>query len=255
MDMNTEFKTGAGTGGIGEVLQANWLPLSVIGVGVAWLVASNTGLAGRVAQDERVQAAGRKIGEIAGELVPTFDLLSANQKCALVDMAYNLGVGKLAAKFPNLIEACRRGDQQLVISIQAKLIALLTAVFPNISGRALKLINQMLPAPTGSGGAVLAREFFFAGMPRHRLRAQKHDIIGAGEVDSHEEMPMVHLTHDDLLDALRPHCNPPPAPGRNTPRGVNNGRSTTLAPRTPIASPAVSGGACCTASKLTREDS
>jgi hypothetical protein len=66
MDMNTEFK--AGTGGIGEVLQANWVPLSLIGVGVAWLVASNTGLAERVARDERVQAAGRKIGEIAGEL-------------------------------------------------------------------------------------------------------------------------------------------------------------------------------------------
>jgi hypothetical protein len=65
--MNTEFKAGADTG-IGEVLQANWIPLSLIGVGVAWLVASNTGLAERVAQDERVQAAGRKIGEIAGEL-------------------------------------------------------------------------------------------------------------------------------------------------------------------------------------------
>jgi NAD(P)-dependent dehydrogenase (short-subunit alcohol dehydrogenase family) len=51
-----------------------------------------------------------------------------------------------------IIEACRRGDPQLVISIQAKLIALLTEVFPNISARALKLMNQMLPAPTGSGG-------------------------------------------------------------------------------------------------------
>ncbi|MDQ2998790.1 MAG: SDR family NAD(P)-dependent oxidoreductase, partial [Chloroflexota bacterium] len=51
-----------------------------------------------------------------------------------------------------IVEACRHGDQQLVISIQAKLIALLTAVFPNISARALKLMNQMLPAPTGSSG-------------------------------------------------------------------------------------------------------
>jgi hypothetical protein len=68
MEMNTEFKAGTGTAGIGEVLQANWIPLSLIGVGVAWLVAANTGLAERVAHDERVQAAGRKIGEIAGEL-------------------------------------------------------------------------------------------------------------------------------------------------------------------------------------------
>jgi hypothetical protein len=66
--MNTEFKAGVGTSSIGEVLQANWIPLSLIGVGLAWLVASNTGLAERVAQDERVHAAGRKIGEIAGEL-------------------------------------------------------------------------------------------------------------------------------------------------------------------------------------------
>jgi hypothetical protein len=66
--MNTEFKAGVGTSSIGEVLQANWIPLSLIGVGLAWLAASNTGLAERVAQDERVHAAGRKIGEIAGEL-------------------------------------------------------------------------------------------------------------------------------------------------------------------------------------------
>jgi hypothetical protein len=68
--MSTEpFKgaTTAGTG-LGEAIQANWLPLSLIGVGVAWLLASNTGIAERVAQDERVQAAGRRIGEIAGEL-------------------------------------------------------------------------------------------------------------------------------------------------------------------------------------------
>ena len=51
-----------------------------------------------------------------------------------------------------IVEACRRGDPQLLISIQAKMIALLTAVFPNVSARALKLMNQMLPGPTGSSG-------------------------------------------------------------------------------------------------------
>src|SRR5688572_8962716 len=66
--------------------------------------------------------------------------------------------------------------------------------------------------------------------------------------------PGRHLPHDRLLDALV-HWNPPPAPGRNAPRGVAGGRSTMLDPRTPIVSPAVSGGACCTASKLTRDDS
>ena len=55
-------------GGLGEVIQANQVPLTLIGIGIAWLVASNTGLADRVANDERVQAARRRIGEFAGDI-------------------------------------------------------------------------------------------------------------------------------------------------------------------------------------------
>ena len=54
--------------GVGEVIQANRVPLTLIGIGVAWLVASNTGLADRVVNDERVQAARRRIGEFAGDI-------------------------------------------------------------------------------------------------------------------------------------------------------------------------------------------
>jgi hypothetical protein len=54
--------------GVGEVLQANRLPLTLIGIGIAWLVAANTGLAERVANDERVQSARRRIGELAGDI-------------------------------------------------------------------------------------------------------------------------------------------------------------------------------------------
>src|SRR5438270_1013348 len=53
---------------VGEVIQANRVPLTLIGIGVAWLVASNTGLADRVVNDERVQAARRRIGEFAGDI-------------------------------------------------------------------------------------------------------------------------------------------------------------------------------------------
>jgi len=53
---------------VAGALQTNWVPLSLIGVGIAWLVASKTGLAERVAHDDRVQVAGRKGGEFAGEL-------------------------------------------------------------------------------------------------------------------------------------------------------------------------------------------
>src|SRR5205823_13350625 len=54
--------------GVGEVIQANRVPLTLIGIGVAWLVASNTGLADRVVNDERVQAVRRRIGEFAGDI-------------------------------------------------------------------------------------------------------------------------------------------------------------------------------------------
>ena len=53
---------------VGEVIQANRVPLTLIGIGVAWLVASNTGLADRVVNDERVQAARRRLGEFAGDI-------------------------------------------------------------------------------------------------------------------------------------------------------------------------------------------
>jgi hypothetical protein len=54
--------------GVGEVIQANRMPLTLIGIGVAWLVANNTGLADRVVNDERLQAARRRIGEFAGDI-------------------------------------------------------------------------------------------------------------------------------------------------------------------------------------------
>jgi hypothetical protein len=55
-------------GGAGEVIQANRVPLTLIGIGIAWLVASNTGLADRVVNDERVRAARRRIEEFAGDV-------------------------------------------------------------------------------------------------------------------------------------------------------------------------------------------
>jgi hypothetical protein len=43
------------------------VPIALIGVGIAWLLASNTGLTERVGQDERVQAAKRRIGGIGND--------------------------------------------------------------------------------------------------------------------------------------------------------------------------------------------
>jgi hypothetical protein len=67
--MNTEYsRPGSNVSSVGEMLQTNWIPLSLIGVGITWLVASNTGLTERIAKDKRVQTAGSRIVEIAGDL-------------------------------------------------------------------------------------------------------------------------------------------------------------------------------------------
>src|ERR1700746_4083722 len=65
LEMSTDSSKDSG---LGEAIQANSVPLALIGIGIAWLVASNTGLADRVVNDESVQAARRRIGEFAGDI-------------------------------------------------------------------------------------------------------------------------------------------------------------------------------------------
>jgi hypothetical protein len=65
IDMTTSSSNGSG---LGEALQANSIPLALIGIGIAWMVANNTGLAQRIAADERVQAARRRVGDLVADL-------------------------------------------------------------------------------------------------------------------------------------------------------------------------------------------
>jgi GH24 family phage-related lysozyme (muramidase) len=58
-------------------------------------------------------ALGRLNKEFLGglrKLFPDFDRYPLPAQRGLVDMAYNLGVGKLEKTFPNFVDACRRGD-------------------------------------------------------------------------------------------------------------------------------------------------
>lgn len=67
--MNTEnSKSCTNVSSVGDALQANWIPLSLIGFGITWLVASNAGHIERITKDKRVQTAGSRIGEIAGDI-------------------------------------------------------------------------------------------------------------------------------------------------------------------------------------------
>jgi Protein of unknown function (DUF3618) len=61
-----------------EIVRANPVPIALIGIGAAWLLASNSGVVDRIAQDQRVAAARRRVtglasdvGNRAGELAST----------------------------------------------------------------------------------------------------------------------------------------------------------------------------------------
>jgi hypothetical protein len=49
-------------------VRSNPVPFALIAIGAAWLFASNTGIVDRLAQDERVRAAGRRAGAMASDL-------------------------------------------------------------------------------------------------------------------------------------------------------------------------------------------
>ena len=59
--------------------------------------------------------------------------------------------GRRAAR--QIIEACRTGDAQLTISIQAKLAVAVHALAPGFAIKSLELMNRLLPTPTMDHGA------------------------------------------------------------------------------------------------------
>ena len=51
-----------------------------------------------------------------------------------------------------VIAACRRGDAELVITVQAKIAILARTVAPELFAAAMTMINRLLPPPTGKEG-------------------------------------------------------------------------------------------------------
>ena len=51
-----------------------------------------------------------------------------------------------------ILAACRRGDAELVITVQAKLAILARTMAPELFARAMSFINGLLPPPTGADG-------------------------------------------------------------------------------------------------------
>jgi NAD(P)-dependent dehydrogenase (short-subunit alcohol dehydrogenase family) len=50
-----------------------------------------------------------------------------------------------------IVEACRRGDSQLEISLACKAAVRISAVFPSLATKLLRLVNYWLPRPGGIG--------------------------------------------------------------------------------------------------------
>ena len=51
-----------------------------------------------------------------------------------------------------IVEACRVGAPQLVVSPQAKMIVYLSALFPDLTAEAMRVMNWLLPGPTTTRG-------------------------------------------------------------------------------------------------------
>lgn len=65
-----------------------------------------------------------------------------------------------------IVEACRRGDAEVVLSLQAQLAVKFHALFPGLTADILGIINRLLPAPGGIGrGQVKGKESESAASP------------------------------------------------------------------------------------------
>ena len=54
-----------------------------------------------------------------------------------------------------ILNACRRGQPELTLTIAARAAIMGNAVFPNVTGRLMRLVGRFLPASTGSAGDTL----------------------------------------------------------------------------------------------------
>jgi len=69
-----------------EIIRANPVPVAMIGFGAAWLVANQTNVVDRVVQDERIDAARRKVVDVASNVGARAGELAS-------DVASRVGIG------------------------------------------------------------------------------------------------------------------------------------------------------------------
>jgi NAD(P)-dependent dehydrogenase (short-subunit alcohol dehydrogenase family) len=77
---------------------------------------------------------------------------------ALFSITNALPVSSISAESAarRIIAAARRGDAEAIISVQAKIAAKMNALFPEMTGEILSLVNRLLPAGGGVGTAKMS---------------------------------------------------------------------------------------------------
>lgn len=83
--------------------------------------------------------------QFRGNHAAEFAWFSAGNAAPLLSMK----VERAAAK---ILSACRRGQPELTLTLAARAAIMGNAVFPNTTGRALKLVNRFLPRATDASG-------------------------------------------------------------------------------------------------------
>src|SRR5260370_41365881 len=75
-----------------------------------------------------------------GEHAAEFFWFSASAGLPLISMSAERAVAKI-------VEACRRGQPALTLGMPARAAIIDNAIFPNLFGRAMKLVNRFWPSP------------------------------------------------------------------------------------------------------------
>jgi hypothetical protein len=150
-----------------DVVRANPLPFALIGIGAAWLIASNTGIAAqiaRIAEDERVEAVRRRAVDLVAGVASDIGT-RAGQLAS--DVAATVGLGEqagAAAARPLGHTGNPLVDQGVGESGRAALDGWVH--------QATDLAQEALRSARDSGGAMLNRAGGYAGDGANRIASQ-----------------------------------------------------------------------------------
>jgi len=155
------FKDNIGMDGVNrglDVVRANPVPFALIGLGTAWLIANNTGVVDRIANDQRIGAARQRVSDMASDLGNRAGELAS-------DLAGKVGIGGESSGN----RALGQTGNALVDQSQQESAGWVHQVSETASGA--------LRSARDSGGALLNRAGNLAGDGAGRVADQLGDVF------------------------------------------------------------------------------